>query len=196
MRREPAHTLWSSHQPLDRTLWWSCQIWRKFCVWHSSVSPAALGPPEGHCPPPPLSLCRQPPGASPSGCHPGALKRRGRGLGGWQRDTIWVSHLSALYVLAWPSKHIFMPPWPSTETTMRPVSSWLSAEWFLGFVFTVQWQSKAHPENVVRENRGYIQQSSPKAPETESGMFEDTVWTKTLYMSNVHNHLWPQVAGT
>lgn len=81
------HTLWSCHQPRDRTQCWSCQTWRKSCVWHSWVSPNAPGPPAGRCPPPPPSLCRQPPGVSPSGCHPGALKRRERGVG---RETVML----------------------------------------------------------------------------------------------------------
>lgn len=74
-------TLWSCHLHLGKTRSWSCQTWRRSCVWRSWAFPNAPGPPEGRCPPPPPSLCRLPPGVFPSGCHQEALKSEGGGSG-------------------------------------------------------------------------------------------------------------------
>lgn len=69
-------TLWSIRRPLGKTLSWSFQTWKRSCVWHSSVFPAAPGPPVGRCPQRPPSRSHQPPGVSPVRCPPEALERK------------------------------------------------------------------------------------------------------------------------
>lgn len=83
-------TLWSCPQHLDKTQLWSCQTWRRSCVWRSWVFPNAQVPLEGHCPPPPPSLCHQPPGAFPARRHQEALKIWEQGLGEAGSTTIGI----------------------------------------------------------------------------------------------------------